>query len=297
MYIDEIVNKIADANPVAGKKLRKNLLRFSDEHRSRSQVFFEEYVEYLKSINKTIDFSVDCYLKMTGDMFFERVKFLESGKYSKSSYKEVEKTIYDNPDIMDYHMHGLILGQFLWPDQYTRFKFFADNLLQYKPIKRYLEVGGGHGLYVAEAVKLLGDKTEFEIIDISKSSLNICRNMVKGARVNFVLKDIFEYRLSEKFDFITAGEIIEHLEEPLKLLNKIREMLDDAGTIYLTTPVNAPMIDHIFLFNNIEEIRQLVSKAGFRIVQEVQEYAHSMPEDQAIKYKISLMYACFLKKS
>jgi len=295
-HLENIINKISEANPLAGKKLKRNFPLYSGEHKQKAEEFFNRYSEYLRSLNKTIDFAVDCYLKMIGDMFHERINFLESGKYSNTSYKEVEEKIYSKPEIMDYHMHGLILAQFLWLDQFVRFKFFSDNLLKHKPVKKYLEVGGGHGLYVGEAVKLLGSEIEFEVVDISQSSLNICMNLVHGRNVNFVLKDIFEYNDSDKFDFITAGEVVEHLEDPLSLLMKLNDLLDDSGTVYLTTPVNAPMIDHIYLFNSVAEIRTLIEKANLKIVDETQAYSDLMPEEQVIKHKIPLMYACFLKK-
>src|SRR5437016_1649634 len=150
LILEYVVEKIAESNPLASKKLRKNLRKFTYEHKKKADDFLTIYLDYLNSIDKSIDFAIDCYLKMTGDMFYERIKFLETGRYSNKSYKEVEKKIYGNSEIMDYQMHGLILAQFLWPDQYIRFTFFADNFLKYKPIKRYLEIGGGHGLYIAE---------------------------------------------------------------------------------------------------------------------------------------------------
>jgi 2-polyprenyl-3-methyl-5-hydroxy-6-metoxy-1,4-benzoquinol methylase len=294
--IEYAVNKIAAENPVAGKKLKKNFTKFTDEHKKKADEFLAGYTKYLSSINKSIDYAIDCYLKMTGDMFYERIKFLETGRYANNSYKEVEQKVYSNPDVMDYHMHGLILAQFLWPDQYIRFTFFSDNLSGFKPIRRYLEVGGGHGLYVSEAIRLLGKETEFDVVDISQSSLNICKGIISNDNVNFVLKDIFEYSDSEKFDFITIGEVIEHLENPLELLKKLHSMMKENAKMYLTTPVNAPMIDHIYLFNNVDEIKALLNQAGFRIVKYVKAYSDEMPEELAIEHKIPLMYACFLEK-
>ena len=56
------------------------------------------------------------------------VQFVETGKYTSTSFDEVENRVYGNDTIMTYHMHGLVLGQFLWFEQYERFKFFKENL-------------------------------------------------------------------------------------------------------------------------------------------------------------------------
>ena len=294
--LEYIINKISEANPVSAKKLKKNYAKFSKEHISEAEDFLNLYSAYLGKINKNMDYAIECYLKMTGDMFIERMKFLETGEYANKSYKDVDEKIYSNPDIMDYHMHGLAIAQFLWPDQYTRFRFFSENLLKFAPIKNYLEIGGGHGQYVREAVKQLGSNCNFTVIDISQSSLNICENLAGGENVKFILKDIFDYNDSEKYDFITVGEVIEHLEDPLSLLKKIHSFLNDNGTVYLTTPVNAPMIDHIYLFNNVNEIKGLLKKANFKVIDDIQEYSEDLPQELAEKHKIPLMYACFLKK-
>jgi hypothetical protein len=103
--LEHIVNKISEANPVSAKKLRKNYSQFSREHIDKAEDFFNLYSDYLNRIHKNIDYAVDCYLRMTGDMFYERMKFLETGEYSNKSYKSDEK-IYSNSEIMDYHSMG-----------------------------------------------------------------------------------------------------------------------------------------------------------------------------------------------
>jgi hypothetical protein len=62
--------------------------------------------------------------------------------------------------IMTYHMHGLVLGQFLWFEQYR-----AIQILQRKFDKiifpeqgKYLEIGGGHGLYMLGALVIIANR-------------------------------------------------------------------------------------------------------------------------------------------
>lgn len=51
-------------------------------------------------------------------MLEERLAFIRKGTYSNTSFEEVEKNVYATPEVMSYHMHGLVLAQFLWFDQY-----------------------------------------------------------------------------------------------------------------------------------------------------------------------------------
>jgi 2-polyprenyl-3-methyl-5-hydroxy-6-metoxy-1,4-benzoquinol methylase len=203
---------------------------------------------------------------------------------------------------MQYHMHGLVLAQFLWPDQYCRFSFFRDHLPHYRNrVGRYLEVGSGHGLYLLEAMRLLDRATSFDAVDISPSSMALVQGMVgdstQNRNVQFRLMDIFDLPEAEPYDFITMGEVLEHVEQPLNLLRRLHQMLSPAGRAYITTPANAPTRDHIYLFNNAAEIREMFTSAGFAIENEVAYYPAGVSPEKAARLKLPLMFAAFLKKA
>lgn len=291
------IAEIGKRNPISAKALKKNLDKADDTYLLRANLFFAKYNKYLKTIDKDLGYSIDCYFHLVADMFDERVKFLETGTYSSTSFIEVNNRVYADPEIMNYHMHGLVLAQFLWPEQYKRIDFFANNLPSYKDgIHRYLEIGGGHGIYIDTAVNILQDDTCFDLVDISLSSLNIAKGILDNLKINYIHKDIFDFEEDEKYDFITMGEVLEHLEEPCKMLKKIYDLLADDGTFYLTTPANAPMIDHIHLFNNEDEIRDMIIDSEFHIKDEIAIYSKAMPLEMARELKVPLMYAAFLTK-
>lgn len=292
-----ILDKIKAKNPKHYEKLVAHLEGYGADYENLANSFFNKYNEYLERNQKSIDFGVDCYLHMIDDMLEERFKFIREGKYSNSSFDDVEKRIYGNPEIMTYHMHGLVLAQFLWFDQYERILFFIENINKYaKDGKKYLEIGGGHGLYMNEAVNLLTNIEKFDLVDISQSSLDLARGIINTNKVNYFLKNIFDFRESETYDFITMGEVLEHVEEPLNLLNKINQLLNKDGVCYITTPINAPMIDHIYLFHNETEIRDMLHQAGFEIIEERIVISEKITEKQAAKFKVPVMYAAFIKK-
>ncbi|MBC7643004.1 MAG: class I SAM-dependent methyltransferase [Flavobacterium sp.] len=245
----------------------------------------------------TIDFGVTCYLHMIDDMLEERYNFLRTGQYSNTSFEAVEKRVYGDSKIMDYHMHGLVLAQFLWFDQYDRILFFMDNFKKYKlHTNNYLEIGGGHGLYINQAIKILPEITHFEMVDISQSSLNLAKGILDTDKIKFYLKNIFDFSSSEKYDFVTMGEVLEHVEQPLELLKKAAELLNEDGVFYITTPINAPMIDHIYLFSNEQEIREMIHAANFEIIDEKIVISEKITSEKAAKQKVPIMYAAFLKK-
>src|SRR5262249_39102383 len=155
-----------------------------------------------------------------------------TGKYPNTSFEEVNRAIYSNPEIMQQHMHGLVFAQFLWPDQYHRFQFFCDSFPKYAAgIRRYLEIGGGHALYVSKAAQLLPATASIDVIDISPTSLEMARTIAGDQRIRFKEGNVFDLDESKRFDFITMGEVLEHVEAPHDLLAKLRRLLEPDGRL------------------------------------------------------------------
>jgi 2-polyprenyl-3-methyl-5-hydroxy-6-metoxy-1,4-benzoquinol methylase len=296
--LDKVLARVQTADPNYGLKLRQRLSEMDEHYLQSAADYFARYDAALRLEGKSIEFGIDCYLKLTDDMMTERVNFVRTGKYANSSYKQVEQRIYGNAVIMDYHMHGLALAQYLWPEQYERIEFFRKTLSAFTgACASYLEVGGGHGLYVWTALQQLPEQARLDLLDISRSSIKLAQQIIGSSRVNYILKDIFEYETEQPYDFITAGEIIEHLENPLAFLHRISGLLSPKGAIYFTTSINAPMIDHIYLFNNVPEIRDLITSAGLRIVMEKIVPSRDLPEHLIVQRKLPVMYAAFLRKA
>jgi len=295
--IEEIVRQIEVKNPLHAKKLKRSIKKMDTYFFERSEKFLTTYELLLAKEDETIDYSIDCYLKMISDFNFEAINFLETGSYSSSSFEEVNKRVYDQPGIMKYYMHGLLLSQFLFFHHYEVLLFFNEVIdREQHTIKRYLEIGGGHGLYISEAIASIGVQANYDMVDISESSLELAKKLVAHTDVNYIHKDVFDFEPIEKYDFITMGEVLEHVEDPIALLKRIGGFLTEKGKLFITTPTNAPAIDHIYLFKNAEEIRDLIEEAGFKIETEFCIFSEDLPPELAEQYKISMLFAGVLTK-
>jgi 2-polyprenyl-3-methyl-5-hydroxy-6-metoxy-1,4-benzoquinol methylase len=294
---DYIAERIEVLNPMHGKKLRKNMGSFGDSYYKVAETFFERYLAILAAEGKTLDYAIDCYLQMIADVNSETVEFLRSGKYTSSTFQEVNERVYARPETMEYYMHGLILSQFLWKHHYGMFEYFISNFPKYAAsAKSYLEVGVGHGFVLSKAVEVLDEAVQVTAVDISETSLRLAKSFVGNDRVDYRLRDIFTFNEGHKFDFIVLGEVLEHVEQPLALLVKLHELLADGGVFFFTTPTNAPAIDHIYLFNSVDEIRELVKQAGFQIKSELALPSEDVSPERAAKFKIAMLYGAFLTK-
>jgi ubiquinone/menaquinone biosynthesis C-methylase UbiE len=295
-YLELILDKLDKKSPSHCAKLRQNLSYLGEDHSALADGFFARYENYLFRQKLNLDFGIDCYLRMISDMGQERINFTREGKYSSSSFSEVEKRVYCSPEVMTYHMHGLVLAQFLWFEQYERLDFFLHHLKQSAgKLESYLEIGGGHGLYVYEAMKLCPEIRQFDLIDISKCSLKLSRGIVDSRKIHFHLMNIFNFAEEQTYSFVTMGEVLEHVEDPLALLKKIGSLIGKEGISFVSAPINAPMIDHIYLFNNEQEIRELISRAGLTILDERKVASERVSDKLADKFKVPVMYAAIVK--
>jgi len=290
------LKRIHEREPKYGSKLDNELARKDPAFFERAERFLTRFEKFLTDQGKPLDYGIDCHLKLCNSMGPERMEFLRSGRYASSSFAEVEQRVYANPEIMEYYMYGLVFSQFLWKEQYARLEFFCNGLPLYRPqIESYLELGGGHAMYISSAADILRPDTHFELIDISATSIHEARSMSPNDRIQYHLCNVFNFPADRKYDFVVAGEILEHLEEPRKLLARIRAMLTPQGHAFISTPVNAPTVDHIYLFNHAGEIREMLHSEGYVIESEATRYAEDVPEAKAEKLKIPQMFAAFVR--
>jgi 2-polyprenyl-3-methyl-5-hydroxy-6-metoxy-1,4-benzoquinol methylase len=295
--LDHIYSRIAVLNPRHGKKLIKNSASFDERYNELAGDFFKRYAAILQAQNKSLDYAIDCYLRMIDDVNSETIEFARTGQYSSSTFAEVNNRVYARPQIMEYYMHGLILSQFLWKHHYQMFNYFINTLPRYtSSIKAYLEVGVGHGFYLSEVLNVLDANTTLTAVDISETSIAMAKSFVENNRISYNLANIFEFDTENKYDFITLGEVLEHVEDPLELLLKLNDLLSENGVLFFTTPTNAPAIDHISLFNNVAEIRDVVNSAGLQIDSEIALLSEDVSPEKAEKFKIATLYGAFLKK-
>ena len=295
--LNYVIDSIKSKNFLHFKKLKKNILNADNDYLIRAEAFLNKYKNILENDNKTLDYAVECYIKMLSDFNYESVKFLQTGEYSNKSFEDVRKKVYNNPEIMEYHINGLLLSQFLWIHHYKILKYFIDSIKKNtNTITNYLEIGGGHGLYISEAISLIKHDAKFTLVDISQTSIDLAKKMTNSDDINFIKKNIYDYYPSLKFDFITMGEVLEHVEKPIELLKKVYSLLTNNGFLFLTVPINAPAIDHIYLFRNKYEIQNVITKAGFTINNEHMFYTENTNKEIAEKLKIPIMYAGLLSK-
>jgi 2-polyprenyl-3-methyl-5-hydroxy-6-metoxy-1,4-benzoquinol methylase len=96
--------------------------------------------------------------------------------------------------------------------------------------RKLLDVGCGEGQLIQTAKDEGWDAVG---IDLSESAIRLCRERGLPASQT----DFFDSRLDhQRFDAIVMSELIEHVPAPARFLRRAEELLEEGGTLYLTTP-------------------------------------------------------------
>lgn len=226
-----------------------------------------DWQQYYQNLHRLIVNAFD-FLKL--QMELER-----EGHYRFKTYAEVEQYSYNNAAVSGpQYLWELYFSQVFWLVHQKIFGFFKNNFLATgEATGSVLEVPAGTGIYLSEF--LLANPTWGGVgLDIADSAVNfsakvLATNGIPPARFSLLKQDIHTYGPEQKFDHIISGEFLEHLEDPVAVLNKLFYLMKNHGKMFITVAIWAAGIDHIYLYQNAEEVRAHIKAVGFKIEKEL----------------------------
>ena len=295
--VNDLVACVVAESPMHKRSLDIALARISTEEMEH----LGRYIVYCLDSGLSIPYLAECYLTIVYDTLKEQIYFQKHGKYRHSCYRDVAQDVYLNEQYMACYMYGLALTLYLWPNHLEIYRFFSRTLPR-STKGRYLEVGPGHGANMMFAMRMAAYDS-FHGIDISETSIKMTRSIIEHnipmAQAKYVLeqKDFLSTHPSvDKYAGIVMGEVLEHVEQPTLFLQKIAEMARDDAYIFITTCINAPAIDHIYLFESAEQVGKMIEDSGLRIQNELVLPYDGMPMDDCVKKRLPVNVAYVLVK-
>lgn len=139
--------------------------------------------------------------------------------------------------------------------------------------KKIFDIGCGGGDFLSIVKKLGADVYG---ADFNEKVINFARQTKNLDNLTAIssFDELKKYE-PQKFNFVTAFEIIEHLDSPLVFLLQVKELLEIGGVLVLSTPnrkrcfVNKDSFDyppnHLIRFSK-ESITYLLEMVGFKII-------------------------------
>jgi len=151
-------------------------------------------------------------------------------------------------------------------------KLYLSQLIKYcgNTGGKLLEIGCGNGDFLA-----LAKETGFDVtgIEISRHAVDTANRQLGEKRVRCGTVETFFP--GEQFDYCTLFDTIEHTRNPVRLLQKIHELLKPGGVLFLSTPSldswSAKLMkqnwmefktEHLYYFDT-QTIQNALAKTGF----------------------------------
>ncbi len=123
-----------------------------------------------------------------------------------------------------------------WNDLKTmiREKEYITFLKEVSSYENVLEIGLGDGSFLK---KLAKDFKETHALDGSSIIIDKLKNNLSELKnINYHCSYIENFSTNKKFKNIVMGHILEHIQDPVNALKKVKNLLEDDGIIYISVP-------------------------------------------------------------
>ncbi len=293
---EALFDAIVTRNPMQKKFIENSWQSLSVEE----QLQFCRYLKFCLASGLSHDAIAEAYDVIVKDTFREQVYFKRHGHYRYARYDEVADSVYQNPEYMQNYMVGLAISGYLWPNHVELHRFY-QNWINRSHTGQYLEIGPGHGYYFMQAART-GLFDHCQGVDISPASVAMTNNIMSSEifgpfeNYNIKLADFFTWNSGKKYDFIVMAEVLEHVENPQDFLNKLASLLTSSGTLYITTCINSPAIDHIYLYTDIQALLNQVAHAGLIVIDRKVVPYTGQTLAESMKQKLPVNIALVLNK-
>ncbi|MDL2284123.1 class I SAM-dependent methyltransferase [Oxalobacter sp. OttesenSCG-928-P03] len=121
----------------------------------------------------------------------------------------------------------------------------------------FLELGLGHGF----TTNIFSENyTRHIVIEGSPAIIGNFKERFPSCNTQIIESFFEDFQTAEKFDVIMMGFILEHVDDPLKIIKRFKKFLSSSGKIFITVP-NAEVLNRRIgvaagLLNNIEELSE-----------------------------------------
>ena len=141
---------------------------------------------------------------------------------------------------LDNHVQayqGLSIYDF---DNAIQLKWYPERIVQFsKGASSLLELGLGHGITASVFERHF---KRHVVIDASPAVIQNFRQRFPDSKVEIVESYFETFDTPERFDVIVFGYILEHVDDPIRILKHFRSCLAPGGRMFVTVP-NAEVLN------------------------------------------------------
>jgi len=187
--------------------------------------------------------------------------------YEESNMRPVQKTLNE-------------IRATAYRDDYRRY-LFTKSMIENRSV---LDFGAGAGGFIKLCKECVKDICGIELEKIMQDAI-----IKEGVPCFSGVKDLKQKMPEKRFNIITLFHVLEHLQNPIRVLRLLADLLDNNGKIIIEVPnaddallstfKNDSFADftywmcHLYLYSN-QTLKALIEKAGLKVkfIQQIQRY-------------------------
>ena len=215
----------------------------------------------------------DAFVRFSTDVNLAQARYEAVGHYENTSFQECQDSVYSQSDTMDEYLLGIYLTNFLWAHHMEISLLFEQRFLSSLHAKtRFVEIAPGHGGWGLWALSML-PSARLDGFDISPMAITMASQLATAAglheRARYALQDalLIDTSATTPYDACICSFLIEHLEQPDLLVEKIARLVRTGGKVFLTGALTAAQVDHIYEFREESEFVLLAEQHGMRVLE------------------------------
>ena len=239
---------------------------------------FEGTLSKMFADEKTMENAIKGYVRFALEATKLQKRFEKDGEYIPKTYDDVAQDVYHNEEYMrNLYLPGILLSHYLWPHHYRQLMYFHEVFVPRMLAsgdRSFVDVGVGTGFYSRQLL-CAADDAKGKAYDISQHAWNYATMQMKAFnlldRWQCELRNVLSAEIRQDWPFLLSVEVLEHLEDPVAFLKRLRAMLRKGGSGFITAAITAPNADHIYLYNEPQDIIVQLEEAGFGLVDFLEE--------------------------
>jgi 2-polyprenyl-3-methyl-5-hydroxy-6-metoxy-1,4-benzoquinol methylase len=275
--LEELAKRVASQYPMIGKGLFPLVAAVDDPRRPYAEMALEHAMSMVRD-EGDLDRLVEAFAVTSIDFIRLQARFYETGHYARSGASNLVEDLYgDDEKMSGYYLDGLALTYSLWSNHADLLRHYVTEFVdRLDPGTRLVEVGPGHGLMASLFLARCAGST-YDGLDISESALRHAGAALDAAgvaadRYALHLGDIMQSDLAEVFDVPVEAavccEVLEHVDTPGAITDGLHSILAPGGLAFVSTVANLEAEDHVYLFDDAGQIRDLIEASGFTVEHE-----------------------------
>mgnify|MGYP001558738242 CR=1 FL=1 len=250
---------------------------------------FEETLSKMFADEKTMENAIKGYVRFALEATKLQKRFEKDREYIPKTYADVAQDVYHNEDYMrNLYLPGILLSHYLWPHHYRQLMYFHEVFVPRmlaSDDRSFVDVGVGTGFYSRQLLCASND-VKGKAYDISQHAGNYSAMQMKAFnlldRWQCELRNVLSAEIRQDWPFLLSVEVLEHLEDPVTFLKRLRAMLRKGGSGFITAAITAPNADHIYLYNEPRDIIAQLEEAGFELIDFLEEKGYESIAEEPV---------------